>query len=76
MKEKKPKRQLSSGLRLIVSGLLMGLTMLVFNVAGLWLDVEYEKEYWEITLTIVGFFVSLAFITTTVIKHTDENGLK
>jgi hypothetical protein len=50
--------------------------MLVFNVFGHWLDVEYEKEYWEITLTIVGLVVAIGFITSTVVKHTDDNGLK
>lgn len=76
MKEKKPRRQLSSGLKLIVFSLIMGTTLVVFNWAGQWLDVEYEKEHWELVLTIIGFVVAIAFIASFTIKHTDDNGLK
>lgn len=76
MKEKKPKRQLSSGLRLAVLAIIMGITLVVFNWAGQWLDVEYEKEYWELVLTIVGLIVTIFFIASNTVKYTDENGLK
>ncbi len=76
MKQKKPRRQLSSGLRLIVFSIIMGTTLVIFNWAGQWLDVEYDKEYWEITLTIIGFVVALGFITSYTIKNTDDHGLK
>lgn len=76
MKEKKPKRQLSSGLRLVVLAIIMGVTLVVFNWAGQWLDIEYEKEYWELVLTIVGLVVAISLIASSVVKYTDDNGLK
>jgi len=76
VKEKKPKRQLSSGLKVIVFTIIMGTTLVVFNWLGQWIDIEYEKDYWEIVLTIAGFITVLSFILSYTIKHTDDNGLK
>jgi Na+/H+-translocating membrane pyrophosphatase len=74
--QKKPKRQLSSGLRLTVIAIVIGAFLVLFNWAGQWLDVEYEKEYWEIVLTIVGLIIGIFFIVSNTVKYTDENGLK
>ena len=76
MNQKKQKRQLSSGLRLTVIAIVIGGFLILFNWIGQWLDIEYEKEYWEITLTIVGLIVGIGFMVSSVVKHTDENGLK
>ena len=76
MNQKKQKRQLSSGLRLTVISIVIGGFLILFNWIGQWLDIEYEKEYWELTLTIVGLIVGIGFMVSSVVKHTDENGLK
>lgn len=76
MNQNKQKRQLSSGLRLTVVAIVIGGFLILFNWIGQWLDIEYEKEYWEIILTILGLIIGIFFIVSNTVKYTDENGLK
>lgn len=74
MKQQKPRKEgkNNSGLRTAAKlsgiGLQMGLTIYLGNLLGSWLDQKFEKNFWEISVTLFAIAVSLY----SVIKQANE----
>ena len=67
-KNQLPNKPLNKGLRFAGAGLQMGVTIYLFNWLGSWLDLKYDKDLLETSLTLFAIFASMYFIIKQVQK--------
>lgn len=51
----------------------MGGTIFLGNYLGQWLDVKYNKDYLETTITLLSVFISMYLVISQVIKVSKED---
>jgi len=51
----------------------MGLTIYLGNLLGKWLDVRFNKNFWEDTITLVSVFLAMYQVIDQVIKASKNN---
>lgn len=51
----------------------MGGTIFLGNYLGQWLDGNYNKTFWETTLTLFSVFISMYLVISQVIKMSKED---
>ncbi|WP_405574752.1 AtpZ/AtpI family protein [Winogradskyella sp. Asnod2-B02-A] len=51
----------------------MGGTIFLGNYLGKWLDVKYDKDFWETTITLLSVFASMYLVISQVIKVSKED---
>lgn len=51
----------------------MGGTIFLGNYLGKWLDVKYDKDFWETTITLFSVFASMYLVISQVIKVSKED---
>jgi len=51
----------------------MGGTIFLGNYFGEWLDVKYNKDYWESTITLISVFIAMYLVIAQVIKVSKED---
>lgn len=73
MEPKKPKKALNNALKLSGAGMQMGLTIFACNWLGNYLDVQYQKTFWETTLTLLGIFASMYLMIKQVLQITNDD---
>lgn len=73
MDEKSPKnnknlKPRNTFIRFASAGLQIGVTIWLGNEFGKWLDVKYNKDFLEPTVTLIAIFISIYLIIAQVIK--------
>ncbi|GAA4245583.1 hypothetical protein GCM10022292_28500 [Winogradskyella damuponensis] len=51
----------------------MGGTIFLGNYLGQWLDVTYDKDYLETTITLISILISMYLVISQVIKVSKED---
>ncbi|HLU84786.1 MAG TPA: AtpZ/AtpI family protein [Vicingaceae bacterium] len=69
----KPKRQRNAYLKFTSVAVQMGLTIYLGNLLGKWLDVRFNKNFWEDTITLVSVFLAMYQVIAQVIKASKNN---
>lgn len=69
-KDQKPRNKFIS---LASSGLQIGITIWLGNELGQWLDAKFQKEFFEIIITLVSIFISIYLMIMQVINISKED---
>lgn len=72
-KNKKNRKSPSKFIRFTSIGLQMGGTIFLGNYLGKWLDVKFNKDFWETTITLISVFASMYLVISQVIKVSKED---
>ena len=51
----------------------MGGTIFLGNYLGKWLDIKFDKDFWESIITLLSVFVAMYMVIAQVIKVSKEN---
>jgi len=51
----------------------MGLTIWLGNELGKWLDMRYQKDFFETAITLFSVFISIYFVVSQVIKVSKDD---
>jgi len=60
-------------IRFTSAGLQMGLTIWLGNELGKWLDIRYQKDFFETSITLFSIFISIYFVVSQVIKVSKDD---
>lgn len=72
-KAPKPNKGPSKFIRFTSVAFQMGGTIFLGNYLGQWLDVKYNKDYLETTITLISVFASMYLVIAQVIKVSKED---
>lgn len=70
---KKPGKQPNSYIRFTSVAIQMGLTIYLGNLFGKWLDIKFNKLFWEDTITLLSVFLAMYQVIAQVIKVSKNN---
>ncbi len=72
---KKSKKPLKSNkfIRFTSTGLQMGVTIWLGNEIGKWLDLKYNKDFYESLITLASIFISIYFVISQVLTLSKDD---
>lgn len=66
-------KQLNPYIRFTSVAFQMGATIYLGNLLGKWLDVKYNKDFWESIVTLFSVFLAIYQVISQVIKISKHN---
>ncbi len=64
----KPKKQPNPYIRFTTVAFQMGLTIFLGNELGKWLDIKFNRTFWESAITLLAVFAAMYMVIVQVIK--------